>query len=639
MIAVVKRIRAGRKKRVFTSEERAAWQLPKPLTVSEWADSNRYLDPMTSAEPGQWITDRTPYLRGIMDAFNDPMTEDITIIASTQVGKTECLMNMIGYAIEEDPGPALFVIARIEDCATIATDRVRPMIELSPSLAGQRTRDSDDITKKGIRTSRMILYFAGSNSPAGLSGKPIRYLFMDEVDKYPKFSGKEADPVKLSTERTRTFWNRKIVKASTPTTRDGLIFREFCKTDRRRFYVPCPHCGEHQLLLFPNIKWPEGETDAEKILTQKLAWYECPACKGHIHDADKNTMMLSGHWVPEGCMIDKAGAITGDVPQTSRRGYWINCLYSPWLTFSEIAAEFLKSKENVAELMNFVNSWLAEIWEEKVEETTESTLKKRILDYPEGSVPAGALVLTAGVDVQKDHFYYVIRGWGYGEESWLIRASSAETFAEVEEILIMTNYVRADNQLMKVRIGCVDSGYRADEVYNFCRQHRHILRAIKGVDTLPGGPFSMTRIDKNPRTGAVIPGGVMLYKLDTSYYKDKLARLISKDQQEDAQFHVYNSPPEDYFKQMTAEHKVLIRDKKSGKAWHEWQLKAPSLPNHFLDAEVYDAAAAEMIYVASMRRETQQKTFTPRTRESSGFIQRSGGQEGWLKKSGNWVNR
>ena len=84
---------------------------------------------MTSAEPGQWRNSRTPYLRGIMNAFSDPLIEEITVMASTQIGKTEGMYNMLGYAIDQDAGPALLVLPRKEDAKSISYNRVKPMLD------------------------------------------------------------------------------------------------------------------------------------------------------------------------------------------------------------------------------------------------------------------------------------------------------------------------------------------------------------------------------------------------------------------------------------------------------------------------------------------------------------------------------
>lgn len=618
---------------IWSEIELRAWQRPREISVSDWVDEHRYLDPLTSAEPGQWMTDRTPYLKGIMDAFIDPMVEDITIMASTQVGKTESMFNMLGYAIDQDPAPTLWVMPREPDARAISSDRIEPMIRLSPALKAHLTENEDDITRLEIKLDRMVIYFAGANSPAALAQKPIRYLFLDETDKYPRFSGREADPIKLATERTRTFWNRKIVKCSTPTTREGYIFREYERSDKCRYHVPCPHCGRYQALTFGRLKWPEEERDPEIIKEEKLGFYECAECKGKIRDADKHKIMQEGVWVPEGLHVDKTGKVKDRLSSTTKKGFWINALYSPWISFSEIAAEFLRSRDSIELLMNFVNSWLAEIWEEKSEETKEEKILEKQTDYPEGLVPTGAVVLTAGVDVQKDHFYLVIRGWGIGEESWLIRAARVEAWEDVVAVLFKTEYKRASGDPFKVRLSCVDSGFRTDEVYELCRRWRDVARAVKGENHLSGVPYRPTRIDRNPKTGAVIEGGLSLWRLDTSLYKDKITRMVGSSPGDPSQWHVFRGVSEEYVRQFCAEHKVLVRDRKSGRVWEEWKKKSAGSPNHYWDAEVYAAAAADMLRVSSLREEGQSIPFIPKKTDED---MRSGA---WLRTRKGWIRR
>lgn len=601
------------KKIKWLEDVRKAWQIPAWFTVWQWADRNRILDPLTSAEPGRWRTDRTPYLREIMDAFRIKDVHEITIMSSTQIGKTESLLNMLGYAIDQDPAPALFVLPGEKEAKDMSHDRIQPMIKMARSLSNHLTSRPDDITRVKITMDRMILYFAWSNSPASLASKPIRYLFMDEIDKYPRFSGREADPVKLAMERTRTFWNRKIVKCSTPTTREGYIFREYERSDRREYYVPCPHCGEYQTLIWKQIKWPEEERRPEAIKEKQLALYECIKCKGSITDKEKIRAMKHGVWVPRNCTIDATGKIKGD-QKLGHRGYWLNALYSPWLTFSEIVFEFLASQDNIESLMNFVNSWLAEVWEEKAEEITANKILKLSINYPSGVVPEPVQVLTAGVDVQKDHFYYVIRGWGFGEESWLIRAARVESWEQIISDLFMTVYSKSggdpEASRMAVRMTCIDAQYRTDEVHNICRRWNDVARAIRGEDSLGGIPYTVRAIDRTVE-GSPLKQSVKLWRIDTYYFKDKITRMIQSGPEDPAQFHIYNNVGEDYIKQMSSEHKVIVRDRKTGRAQEIWKKKSSGIPNHYWDAEVYAASAAKMIHVDALRKEGTASMYRP----------------------------
>jgi phage terminase large subunit GpA-like protein len=613
-------------------EEAQAWKRPEKITVSQWADQYRFLNPITSAEPGRWKTSRTPYLRGIMDAFTDPFVEEITVMAASQVGKTEGMYNMLGYLIDQDPGPTLMVMPRESDAKSVSFNRVLPMIEDSHVLRKHLPAITDDITKLEYHLDRMILYFAGSNSPADLASRPIRFLFLDEVDKYPRFSGREADPIKLAAERQKTFWNKKTVKVSTPTTRDGYIFREFDKSDRRRYYAPCPHCGKYQVFVFGQIKWPKKERSSERIKNERLAWYECCHCSKRIEDYQKNKILLQGRWVPDGAEIDESGVISGDVIKSKHRGFWINSLYSPWLTWSDIASEFIKSKDYIELLMNFVNSWLAEVWEEKIEETTVDKIKSLSCDYDEGVVPEDVLVLTAGVDVQKDHFYYAIRGWGYYEESWLIRAGRVEYWEDIIEALFKTEYKKlTSEETFPVYITCVDSGYRTDEVYRFCRYWQDKTKAVKGQEDISGGRFyRATKIDINSRTGSIIHNGLVLWNINITQYKDKISRLVAS--RDPAKWHIFKNPSEEYLLQFTAEHKVLVRNRNTGSAKEVWQKKKEAVANHYLDAEVYAIAGADIIRALNIRKDDSVKIHQQIGRDQGSS------RDAWIKKrEGSWL--
>jgi len=615
--------------------ERKAWELPQDLTVSQWADKHRKLDPMTSSEPGQWRTVRTAYLRGIMDAFNDPLVEDITIMASTQVGKTESTYNILGYIIDQDPGPTLLVMPRIDDAKSVSSTRIKPMLQLSDALCHHFTTREDDVTKMEFKLDRMILYYTGANSPAGLAQRPIKYLLLDETDKYPHFSGKEADPIKLATERTRTFWDRKIIKCSTPTTKEGYIYREYEKSDKSKYYVPCPHCGKFQILVWGQVKFPDEERDPERIKELKLAWYECISCKTKITDSEKQRIMPLGKWIPEGCSIDEKGNIKGDRPLTSHRGFWINALYSPWLTFSDIAAEFLRSQGYTELLMNFVNSWLAEPWEENLAQTKPEELKKlAIPNNPSGIVPIGVKVLTGGVDVQKDYFVLTIRGWGIRQESWQILSTRVEDWDSVLEIMFNTFYESEQRGVepFGVRLACFDTGYKTDEVYEICRNYPDSARAIKGNDHLGGVPFKISTIDKYPSTGQVIPGGLKLWHIDTTYFKDKVTRLVRNTKLDSpGGWHLHADPPDEYLKQFCGEHKVILRDRKSGKSREEWRPISKHTATHFFDTECYATAAAEMLRVFMLQADNEPKVY--RRKDDDNLS----GKTKWMPKRSNWI--
>lgn len=586
---------------------------PEELTVSEWADRYRILDSKTSAEPGRWNTDRTPYLRGIMDAFTDPDVEEIDFIKSTQVGGTECLNNLLGFIIAQDQSPTMFVYPTIELAEFTSKNRLRPMIELSPALAG-RYQDRES-TILEMRFDGMYVVLAGSNSPSGLASRPIRYLMMDEIDKYPSNSGKEADPRKLAEERTKTFaHNKKIVKTSTPTLRSGPIWQEWLSCTRQlQNFVPCPHCGHMQTLRFKQLKWPEK---ADREQAQRTAYYECEQCARRITDSHKPAMLKAGEW-----------RVTSGAGK-KKTGFWINALYSPWARFGDVAYEFLCSKDDPDTLMNFVNSWLAEPWEDTKLKTNADMVLSRTSGLPEGLVPRKALLLTGGVDVQRNGFYFTVRAWGEKLISWNIAHGFCQTWAEVEQAMNFA-YPDEDGGTRVVDLCMIDSGDQTDEVYDFVVDNQEWAAPCKGSNTPLASRYRMSRIDKFGSRA----NGLSLYTVDGSFFKSMIMGRVNREG--DGSWMVYADCDRDYAEQICSEEKVVERVR--GREVEVWRKKGSHTANHYLDCEVYAALAAEVRGVRYMMAEVEQPSESPPpTGESN--------QKGWLpgkgwlpNKGGSWL--
>jgi phage terminase large subunit GpA-like protein len=619
--------------------KRSLWkefEVEEKLSVTQWADTKRKL-PESSALSGQWQTSWTPYLKGPMDAFSDPHIREIVMMFSTQVGKTESMLNMVGWTADCDPGPSAWIGPDEITVKEFCVERIQPLFDLSDDLIKRLSSNKDEINKHGIRLDRMRLHILWAGSPARLSSRPIRYMFRDELDKWPRFSGREADPVELSNERLRTYKDiYKAVDVSTPTTKEGYIHKAYEKTDKRKYYVPCPHCGHYQILLKKQIKVPEHERDTDKIRLLKLAWYECEECGEKIFDRHKHEMLINGQWVPDGCTIDKEGVIHGEIPKTDRAGFWLNALYSPWLTFSDIIAKWFEVCNDPPKLMNFINSWLAEVWEERTKETRIDVIQKRCADYEKEVVPDAALVLTAAIDTQDyDSFYLTIRAWGYDQESWLIKEEKIYgTWDDIELIVLNTGYQKADGTTFFVRLAIFDTGgHRTAEVYDFCRKHPDRCRAIKGQETLHGEMFRVRKLDKYPN-GKSIPGGLDLWHIDSNFFKDRLHSFIHADDNAKHQWHIYKNPSREYFNHMVNEKKVPKRDLKTGRVKSEtWQPISGSVRVDYWDCENYQMAAAQMLYLNLLVKPTQPAAQQAEQQENNNK------NASWIGQRSNWINR
>lgn len=442
---------------------------PPKLTVSEWADRYRYLSGLASAEEGRWRTSRAPYQRGIMDAISDPTVQRVCFMAPSQVGKSEILLNTIGFYIDQDPSPMLMVRPSIEDARDFSEDRIKTMIAGSPALARRVQRPSGRREAGNKMLRKMFpgghLTLVGANSATGLANRPIRVVLFDEIDKYPPSAGDKGDPITLASNRTKTFWNRKLILVTTPGVKGASrIEKEWTECDQRRFYVPCPHCGHEQ-----HLRWAQLSFDD--------ATYACESCAATIPETDKATMLDRGRWLVENA--------AGTFP-----GFHINALYSPWTTWAELIKKFLIAKRAPDTLQVFVNEDLAELWDPQDGEGIDADSLAARREAYAAEVPAGAGVLTAAIDVQRDRLELAVKGWGAGQESWLIahhRIYGDPAQVDVwnrADMLLLKGYQHERGAILRISAVCIDSGdgQTVQYVYGFVapRQKRGVF-ATKGT--------------------------------------------------------------------------------------------------------------------------------------------------------------
>ncbi len=589
---------------------------PERLTVSEWSDKYRVLDSKTSAEPGPWRTSRTPYLRGIMDAFTDPDIEEIIYVKSSQVGGTECMNNIAGFIIAQDPSPALIVLPTLDLAEYASKNRVQPMVSLC-SVLQERYQDRESKILE-LQFDGMYIVLSGANSPASLASRPIRYLLMDEVDKYPTNAGKEADPRSLARERTKTFaHNKKIFQTSTPTIKKGPIWQEWENADdKRRYYVPCPHCGHYQTFRFKQIKWPKMAKTPEEV--QVTAYYECEECKGIITDAHKQGMLRAGEWRSE----QKNGS--------RKTAFHMNAIYSPWVRFGDMAYEFMKSKDFPELLMNFVNSWLGEPWENTEVKMNSDKVLERQSEYEEGVIPEGTYLLTGGVDVQKNHMYFTIRAWGLNMTSWNIAHGIVETWDQLENIMNML-FTDKEGNKYQINLCGVDSGDQTDEVYDFCAMNQEWAKPVKGSSNPLLSRYKISTIDKVDSKAY----GMRLYIVDGGQYKDMIAGRIQRPNEKPGSWMVYQGCDREYAEQICAEEKVI--EKTGGREVEVWRKKGSHTANHYLDAEVYCALAADLLQVRYLSAGQGQNEIQKTPSQSQGQNNFIENRDNWIKQKSGWI--
>ena len=589
----------------------------KRLSVSKWAEKHRIL-PDGNAIPGPWRNSVTPYLVEIMDTFDDDVVEKIVFVKPTQVGGTSAMENMLGSLIDQAPGPTMIVYPS-DDLAERTVDaKLEPMIKACKVLA---EKYREHISKKlQLKFGTMTVYLNGANSPADLASTNIRYLFLDEVDKYPGASKKEADPVSLAIERTKTYTtNRYIFMTSTPTLKTGHIWKAKEEADaEKHYFVPCPHCGQYIELKFAQIKWPSKDDVPDNAERAEMASYVCQACRCVITDQDKGKMLEAGRWE----------YVRKNAAQPKSVAFWMNTLYSPFTRFSDIAREFMRSKDDPELLQNFTNSWLAEPWEDTKLKTNADLVMERQTDVPAWELPEWTKLLTGGIDVQENCLYWTIRAWGDFMTSQKVAHGQALSMAEVERVM-NTSFSMPSGEKMMVELALMDSGDQTDAVYEFCLINAEWVRPCKGVPTMQGH-YRISTVDKAGSRA----NGMQLVLVDGGKYKDMIAARMRRPNGRGS-WMVHKDCDLEYAEQVTAEHKITERSK--GKVVQRWELKTSHAANHYLDCEVYAAAAADVLEVRSLFLQSQEGAEKPQEKAVQPPRQETAPEENWIRQNDDWI--
>lgn len=593
---------------------RRAWLAglaPDPaLTVSQWADRHRMLSSRGAAEAGPYRTSRTPYMQAVMDALSPAHpARRVVFPKAAQVGATEAGNNWVGHCVHIAPGPFLLVQPTVDMAKRLSQQRLEPLIDESPELRARvlpsRSRDSGN-TVLSKRFPGGVLLITGANSAVGLRSMPARNVFLDEVDAYPGDLDGEGDPVALAEARTISFGHRaKMFLASTPTIA-GLsrIEREWELSDQRRYHVPCPHCGGLQWLKFERLRWPKGRPEDVA--------YVCEHCEEPIEERHKTAMMDPEHGA---CWIATADAETVARAQRSGVvGFHISGLYSPlgWLSWEDIAAQWEDAQGNDAALKTFKNTILGETWQEKGEAPDWQRLYDRREAGSLGVVPAGAVVLTAGADVQRDRIEVDVWGWGRNLQSWLVDhiviegdTSRPEIWTRLTDILPRTWTHASGTQMALARLA-IDTGDGAttDAVYAWARLNRgEQVLAVKGQrDGIVKAPVDgPSRVDVTEH-GRKIRRGLSLWTVKSGYFKSETYRFLRQSPPTDEDVEAGTDWPAgfvhipkggvtaEWIKQLTSEQLVTRRDKRRGYTKLEWQQLRER--NEALDCRVYARAAA-----------------------------------------------
>lgn len=553
-----------------------------------------------------------------MRSFADHRYEQSILVCGSQVSKTESCLNVIGQRLDQRPVPVIYVGPTKDFVEDQLEPRFMQLLDEAETLSAKVARGKrNKKVRKLVNGVPVRLAWAGSSTP--LKSDPAGLVLVDERDGMEANIRGEGDPVELVKARGDTYADFRLGVTSTPTEgtvetvkdeETGLerwavadaediqspIWRLWQEGTRYEWAWPCIQCGEYFIPRFSRLKWPKGSTPAQ---ARKSAYIECPHCGGVLEEEHKAEMNARGVYVAPGQRVTKKGVVKGDPPDSSVVSFWVSGLCSPFVSFGERAQRFLLATlsgetERIKAVVNTGFGELFSIGGGDAPDWQEVAGGRE--DYAFDEIPAGAIVLTCGVDVQPNRLVYTIRGWGHRYESWLIRAE--ELWGETTRVQVwndLDELIATPIDGSRIRLTLVDSGFRPGKpqavpvhmVYAFARGKQNV-RATKGRDVLDK-PYSMKRIDVSV-SGKTIKNGLDLWHLNTDYFKSWVHGRLKWPKEQPGAFHIGRDATDDYCRQLVSEARVI---KPSGRP--TWVRR--SRENHFLDCEALNAAAAHMLRV------------------------------------------
>jgi phage terminase large subunit GpA-like protein len=568
------------------------------VALSAWSDAYRVLTSRSAAEPGPYRTARTPYWRTPMDdlSVNSPV-QRIIVKKAAQVGASEIGNCWIGYLVDQAPGPVLLVQPTVDLAKRYSKQRIDPLFDESERLRSKvrpaRSRDSGNtmLLKEFLGG---VLVITGANSAVGLRSMPVRYLLLDEVDAYPGDVEGEGDPVALAEARARTFsFRAKKFLISTPLVKGASrISREYERSDQRKYFVPCPLCGQRQVLDFSRLRWQPGKPET--------VVYQCRACGGTFAEHHKTAMLAAGRW--------RATAVPADL---LTHGYHISGLYSPigWLSWVDIAKQWEEAATDADARKTFVNTVLGEEWEEEADTVPDwQRLYERREAWPHATVPERGLFLTAGADIQSDRIEVDVWAWGRGLESWLVEhiviegdPGRPEAWAKVDPLLTQT-WEHATGARLALQRLAIDTGFATQMVYQWARGQDHAtvlpVRGVGAYDRLVpvSGPTKVEVL----ANGRKLKRGLNLWTVSVSFFKKELYKHLGLAKPTETQLaqglsfpagyvHLPQGVSDEWIRQLVAEQQVIVRSRHGFNARTEWRQLRPR--NEALDCRVYARAA------------------------------------------------
>jgi phage terminase large subunit GpA-like protein len=566
---------------------------PEKIKVSEWAAQYRVVS--DGAHEGPWRHEYAPHTVKVMDTFGLPWVREVWFCGVEQSGKTNTMINCIGWAIDCDPGGIFYLMPTEDTAAKVTSGKLRPTLQKSPRLARYLSTKEADTTLARINlTHGVTIWPAHANSASSMATWTAKHCFGDEVDKYPAQVGKEADPITLIKKRNRNYKGRyKRFFSSTPA---GLFIYKGVQNCHQvwEYRLKCPHCEEYIKLDADHLVIPEQATPEQ--IEREGCGYACNECGTVWDDQTREHAIRLGHWY---CV---QGA---DNPRPHKVGFHHRAWECLDITLAEIGAAWLRAKQgDHSAKVAWANGYEAIDYEaEKAGTLSTDHLLRFKSELPRNLVPPDTARLWLLVDTQQSSFYYQLWAAGFAPDVNLhmVRHGIVESFADLEGLLDAT-WRDADGKEYRITNGLIDSGgtrkgwqkhSRTVEVYDWCSRNR-VVMPHKGMHGRTGDLISYKDVATFPGTNKKIPGGLKRANLRVDIFKDELERRLAMEPDDTGALSFHCDIDEQFSKHYTTE----IKDEHG-----DWQHYKSKGRNDYWDCTVYALALREMLKLRMPRKE------------------------------------
>jgi phage terminase large subunit GpA-like protein len=581
-----------------------------PVPFDEWLPKNIVL--VDGPRKGElWTAEDAPYLVEIARCLSQehPCTE-VTVRKAQQTGVSILGLAWMLYLAETAPDNMMYAVPSIDMLQDINSGKLQPLID-AWGLKTEKTVIFPDVSRSGrgstIYEKRFAggsIYLANANVVTDLSGKTTRYGVKDEVSKWQQLPN-GADPENLFFGRFTAFRRQKsykILGLSTPELDSGdplgdkpghcRIDRDFRRSDQRYWYIACPECGAEQV-----------QRDAGLIIDRRhphKSVMQCTECTHQISEMERVFAVRRGRYIPTLLEPDR------------HPGFHVDAFMSLMMSYEAIAEDKISYEaKGEAGAKDYHNLVLALPHQMKGNAPDHKRLMERAEQYAAGTIAAGGLLFTAGADVQSYGIYCEAVVFSEDRQSWNVVAEFFEGSTDDPQAgawLLLEEFLYRDfpdawGVLRKIEAMAVDSGYRTNQVLEWCRRHPNTY-AIKGMPgrgvpaISPPQRKSVTKRGKRKRYGSAMTWPVGTWSLKAEFYGNLHKTGLKSGEACDppGYCHFHGDLGEEYFQQITAEYftQKLVK----GRMHEEWAQRREH--NHFLDCRIYAMAMAEHLGLSKL---------------------------------------